>query len=1283
MKAAAAPYLKALSGASHAGQFFEPSGARIFSTVQGKELTDLSKLSTDEYWVDNLLSPVLFTQAFTHLMTDSEPDAVLELGPHSQMGGPVKQILQETQLQTTYQSCLERGKVEQVTLLKALSRLCIQGLRVPLHQLNDYDAVASPQLLADLPSYSFDRDRAFWHESRISRSYTHRRYLPHELLGTMSPDANPIEPRWRQFLSLKQCPWLRNHVVQGQIVFPATGYLTMAMQAIHQHVQAKSTSVHIEHIVLRNVSFSRALLLDEEAPDQEICLSLRPQARSALDSSPIWNEFRIFSISPDGKWTEHCRGLIQAVLGTGTMNRPGPRVRNVGEAAARCSHETTPTKFYHIACQLGLDWKKPFDNISAIKTGPGTSVVIGTAVSTSALGGTGDVLHPATLDSILFQGLFAALVLEDNLSSAVVPTFIKEMRIAKTMPAAPGEKLVSTTIASAESPNMFDVVVERDCDKDHPTRVVEAQGVTVTSLPADSSRQLDDLCYKIDWMPYLDTWTPQQQEQQRDLLDNQVSASSCTESKDLCIQQISSYCHGLGRLTPRLKALVVGPDASAIVEPVLNALNGREGRNLDRLDVSGPSPQQFEGLIDGIDSLAEGVLELRLLDLTRDVLGQGFKLCDYDFIIATHLTHADEHIDMVLSSLNSMLKPGAKLIILAIPSEPHDYALFVHSGRECNRKMLAKPSRISSQSKWTHKMQVAGFDNLDFFFEKQMENTSFMRSVHVAARPRETVRTDTKSVHFITTDCSISESTAVERRLDPVKKAFPEAQVSVYCLPTASPGNGVAVILPDVAATLCYKVSEPYWQSFKTWLLKSRLVFFISQDTKDPRDAACRGLWAGLARSLRHEHPHIRFITMHLEAGETFGRFANHVSALLHRSSTFDLSVPNSEIENEFAEQNGELYVSRIIACKTTSDYIRSMYQLSPPAQAPFLDGSGRTLTAQLGVPGLLESIRWVDDVHAPELGADDVRLELRAASVNFKDVLIAAGQLPGISSMRNDCSGIVVAVGANMQQRFRPGDKVVAMYSRSYTNYPVVHGDCCQLIPENLTLEQAAGVPVVWATVYHSLVDVGRLGKGDKILIHSAAGAVGQAAIMLAQHIGAEVFATVGSQGKEDLLRENFSIPKDHIFSNRTTAFFNGVLETTKGYGVDVVLNSLSGEIFRQSCNLVAPFGRFVEIGRKDLMDDSLMPMSFLLKNVSFTYVDLALIMDDNKSLARRVMDKVMALLAKGSIKPVSLTTMPISDIESAFRTIQAGKHTGKIVLTVEDKQQVKVSQHLHPNEA
>jgi len=504
---------------------------------------------------------------------------------------------------------------------------------------------------------------------------------------------------------------------------------------------------------------------------------------------------------------------------------------------------------------------------------------------------------------------------------------------------------------------------------------------------------------------------------------------------------------------------------------------------------------------------------------------------------------------------------------------------------------------------------------------------------------------------------------------------FGKLSVSVHRLTTSSPRENIVVFLPEIGRLLSDGLDTKSWLAFKDWVLNARLVLFVSEESlPDATDPGVAGLWAGFARCLRLEHPEIRFVTLQLQtAGVPVQEKLAVILPHLLSGPTFDLGRESSEVEDEFAERDGQLFISRLVPRSEITEHVYRSAQQAEPELMPFLD-SNRTLTAELGIPGLLETFRWKDDAGAPPVGPDDVKIELRAASVNFKDVLIAAGQLEGITEMQNDCSGVVVEVGPNMRERFRPGDRVCAFYSRSYTNYPVVHGDCCQVIPESMSFEEGASLPIVWGTVHYSLVQLGRLQRGDKVLIHSAAGAVGQAAIILAQHLGAEIFATVSTSAKRELLQKTYGIAPDHIFSSRTIAFSSGIRRLTGGYGVDVVLNSLGGELFRESCNLVAHFGRFVEIGRRDLMDDALMPMGFLLKNVTFAYVELSGVIERSKPLARQILQSVVDLAAAGHIRAVPLTIMPISDIETAFRLIQAGKHTGKIVLKVDDGQQVKV---------
>ncbi|KAL2825065.1 hypothetical protein BDW59DRAFT_162011 [Aspergillus cavernicola] len=1346
------------------------SSVRMFSSVTSKEV-DVSTVLDRGYWVQNLVSPVLFSQALRTMCEqeyNGQPiDTIVEVGPHSQLEGPVNQILKTISGphgQASYTNTLKRGKDAETSLLRCLGFLVIKNGSVRLHDLNKDSKEGQIQPLVDLPPYSFDHDRIFWHESRLSKEYRNRAHLPHELLGNLSPDVNRMEPRWRRFLSLKESPWLRQHVVQGLITFPAAGYVTMAVQAIRQHMLTSSPTAKIQHIRFRDLSFGKGLVLAEEGPDVEISLSLRPQARTSRESSGVWNEFRIFTVTPDQKWTEHCRGLIQAEVDSVENFKTIITPQDISRIDSESTHDVSPQKFYFMGQRCGLDWQHPFNNMYKIRSNKDSCVATARVPETEfPPGGMDDLLHPAVLDSCLFHALSTVLIVEGGASSAYVPTFIKQMWIANRQ-VSTGTDLICSSIRRDE-PFVFDVHTRDAGAGDQMTLV--AQGVRVTNLGGDIASTISkrEPCHSLTLIPYVDAWTTEHRDQickasippgscaqtnsaldaialshlQRtlrevspndiseqyferyyewmqtienetydpsllntnpedleiigeviavlgprlaDILTGKTSALALLTPNNLLSRvysewlssrvypQMAAYCHELGRFNPGLKVLEIGAGTGSATEPILQALNGGDQRHIQRYDFTDLSTGFFEPAKERLGDLAD-VVEFRVFDASRDAEEQGFETGSYDVIVASNVIHATPRIDETLRSIRPLLKPGGRFILMEVSR----YTVFCNlvfglfegwwSGYDEGRKL----SPLLTPAEWFERLERADFLKPERTFVDYPDEDGGSLSVIVSSAPHPERSEKSLPIQLVTDsgrDVTVGQVRAIQQ-------VCADSQVSLRLITSPCDSQGIVVLLPEVAKLLSGEPSADVWSSFKDWVWKARAIVFVSNGSLVNMADAETGIWAGFARTLRLEHPSLRQVNLDIQTPNVrvLDKLAEILPVLL-ASPTFDLSLPASEVENEFAERNGQLFVTRFVYRPDISKDVALTNRQAAVEIVPFV-GTGRTMAAELGVPGLLESIRWKDDIEAPPLGPDDVRFELRGASINFKDVLIAAGQLEGITEMRNDCSGVVVEVGENMKHRFKTGDRVCALYSRSYTNYPMVHGDCCQIIPDSMSFAEGASLPIVWTTVYYSLVDKGCLSKGDKFLIHSAAGAVGQASIMLAQHLGAEVFATVGSSSKRDLLHTRYGIPYDHIFSSRTTAFNGEIKQMTGGYGVDVILNSLGGEMFRESCNLVAPFGRFVEIGRKDLMDDALMPMEFLLRNITFAYVDLTAIIEQKKSLSRRLLRDVAHLAEAGFIRPVTLTTMPISDIETAFRQIQAGKHTGKIILTVEENQEVK----------
>lgn len=229
--------------------------------------------------------------------------------------------------------------------------------------------------------------------------------------------------------------------------------------------------------------------------------------------------------------------------------------------------------------------------------------------------------------------------------------------------------------------------------------------------------------------------------------------------------------------------------------------------------------------------------------------------------------------------------------------------------------------------------------------------------------------------------------------------------------------------------------------------------------------------------------------------------------------------------------------------------------------------------------------------------------------------------------------------------------------------------------IPSGISLSDAAAVSVNFATSYIALHNVARIQSGETVLIHSASGGTGQAAIQIAKNAGATVFVTVGSESKRKLLMDVYNIPESNIFSSRTTLFSKMIKLRTGGKGVDVILNSLAGESLLASWKCIAPYGRFLEIGKRDILSNQKLPMLKFLDNVTFSGVDLAVMSVERPAVCTAALNSVFASIQEGKLHPSQpINVYGVGEMEKAFRIMQTGQHVGKMVLEMRAHDQVKV---------
>lgn len=387
------------------------------------------------------------------------------------------------------------------------------------------------------------------------------------------------------------------------------------------------------------------------------------------------------------------------------------------------------------------------------------------------------------------------------------------------------------------------------------------------------------------------------------------------------------------------------------------------------------------------------------------------------------------------------------------------------------------------------------------------------------------------------------------------------------------------------------------------WLCRSSGLLWVTRSATVNPSSPDAHLFQGLARSIRNEITSFRLVTLDLDEAASLGPSAQSVIIEVFRLAflTADSLV---EDDVEFMERNGVVYVPRITHDAKVEASLQS-YIRKPTPEMQSISQGNRQLVAKQSVEGSLENFYFDDRRQSAEddLNEYDVCIKVKSVGLNFRDVLVALGHVPGV--VGNECSGVVTKVGAKVTN-IALGDRVCALAPDCIATLVRAPASHVVQIPDSMSFTDAASVLAVFSTARYSLIDRAQLQPDESVLIHAAAGGVGQAAISIAQMVGAKVFATVSTTEKKNFLVEKYGIPECQIFSSRHLSFGEEIRRATAGKGVDVVLNSLAGDFLRVGWGCLARFGRFVEIGKRDILQNSFLEMGDFDRSLSFFSVDL-----------------------------------------------------------------------------
>lgn len=483
-------------------------------------------------------------------------------------------------------------------------------------------------------------------------------------------------------------------------------------------------------------------------------------------------------------------------------------------------------------------------------------------------------------------------------------------------------------------------------------------------------------------------------------------------------------------------------------------------------------------------------------------------------------------------------------------------------------------------------------------------------------------------------------------------------------------GFGIVLAFED---PILAELDETCFHHIQKMFCEARGLLLVTRGARSENPEA--NMVTGFARALRSENSGLCLATLDFDGADLLPD--DRVSGMITRvfRHTFGADINPFVADMEYLESQGILHVGRLKLDAMKDEFVVHETYPQIPETQPFKQ-PGRPLELVMGQVGSLDSIHFQDkDASASSLQDNQVEILVQATGLNFKDIMIALGQIPFHHPIGFECSGIVVAVGSDVTD-LEPGTRVFAIANGAYANTVRTGRHKVAAIPDELDFPPAASLPVVFGTAHFALSHLARLSMGESVLIHAAAGGVGQAAIMLAQNIGAVIYVTVGSVDKKKFIMDAYSVPETHIFSSRDTSFQEELMVLTEWRGVDVILNSTAGEILHESWQCLAPFGRFIEIGKRDLVQNSNLAMDKFLDSVTFSSVDLGILAELKPALCNRVLADVVNMYNDGVIRPISpITTFPMSDLQRAMRQMQAGKHTGKLVIDTAAECMVQVN--------
>lgn len=781
------------------------------------------------------------------------------------------------------------------------------------------------------------------------------------------------------------------------------------------------------------------------------------------------------------------------------------------------------------------------------------------------------------------------------------------------------------------------------------------------------------------------------------ILDNEVDPQDLVSENDALTDfysngllarpnaQLAAFLKLLTHKKPNMQILEIGAGSSGTCEALLQALGDASSDLIEKYTFTDNSATLLEKASTKLERWNSQIV-FKSLDISKDLAEQTFQPAQYDLVIASGSLHREPSVDKALANIRSLLKPNGRFVFVE-PTQQSTALVMVFGALPgwWSSEDGRNGSPLLSEAQWTEALTKNSFGGIELQtpdYQGPNARLSLFVSKAVEQLPQTPETLSPVPVEIIHNGESTFGKLLSKTLASSLDKVVTSTAVVAWDAVVPEQDEATFHIVLDSAnSPILAQPPKETFEIIKNLVTTTRKILWVSfQETVGPEIAPLKALITGFARTVRRENEGVQFHTVDVPDVVNTDDNSALVKSILQLINPILSSDGDEglELENEYRLSNGKFEVPRLYPDASLHDWTDRLNGRSKEVDCKFLSDS-IPLNLTVEQTGLLSSLRFVEDKKAlTPLAPHEIQIKSKAFGLNFRDVFIALGQMTPRSVMAGETAGIVTAVGSDpfTQKTFRVGDRVTGVLAQPFASHARLSAKSAAHVPDSMTLTEAASIPVVFATVYYGFVHLAHLTEGQTVLIHAASGGVGQAAIQMAKHLGAEIFLTIGAADKKKTIMDLYDIPEDRFFSSRGAPddMRRWIMGKTNNRGVDVVLNSISGETLAESFDCLAPMGTHIELGKADMYRKGHLELSPFERLLTFASFDLIVLIEQRPMVFFNVMAEVMKLMENGTLKPVyPVSPVPVNQIERAFRLIAERKHLGKVVIECDDDTVVK----------